>query len=145
MPTSGRTRCATRSKAGPPQTYYQPQRQWIFGDHSKIYNYQLFDPDQKLFGGLNVFELDPTTFAVSRRIYAERAHWEPQQNAWILESGWMRDFADGKVTHYEPFPVLELAELDEPPSYFNREVRQSYQMNWWELRRYIAELRTGGL
>ena len=77
QPAAGRA--AQPIKGRPAQTYYQPQQQWIFGDHSKIYNYQLFDPDQQLFGGLNVFELDPATFALRRRIYAERAHWEPQQ------------------------------------------------------------------
>lgn len=131
-------------KGRPAQTYSQPQRQWIFGNHSKIYNYQLFDPDKKLFGGLSVFELDPATFAVKRRVYAERAHWEAQQSAWVLESGWIRDFAGGKVTGYTIFPATELAELDEPPSYFSREVRQSYQMNWWQLERYIAALGQAG-
>ena len=46
-------------KGRPAQTYYQPSRQWIFGENSKIYNYELFDPDHQLFGGLNVFELIP--------------------------------------------------------------------------------------
>ena len=46
-------------KGRPAQTYYQPSRQWIFGESSKIYNYELFDPDRELFGGLNVFELNP--------------------------------------------------------------------------------------
>ena len=131
-------------KGRPAQTYYQPQRQWIFGDHSKVYNYQFFDPDKRIFGGLSVFELDPATFAVKRRVYAERAHWEPQQSAWILESGWTRDFANGRVAHYEPFLATELGELDEPPNYFSREVRQSYQMNWWQLQRYIAALGQAG-
>src|SRR5579862_5610196 len=128
----------------PAQTYYQPERQWILGDQSKVYNYRLFDPDNRLFGGLSVFELDPKTFAVRRRVYAERAHWEPQQKQWILESGWVRDFQNGRVSRYTPFPVLELAELDEPPDYFHREVRQSFQMSWWELQRYIEGLRSAG-
>src|SRR5262249_39978447 len=121
-----------------------PSRQWIFGQRSKIYNYELFDPDRQLFGGLNVFELDPTTFAVRRRIYAARAHWDEQQNLWILESGWIREFNQGQVTRYAPFLANALPELDEPPSYFNREVRQSTQMTWWELRRYIVDLRDAG-
>lgn len=128
----------------PAQTYYQPRQQWIFGNNSKIYNYKLFDPDRELFGGLSVFELDPETFAVRRRVYAARAHWEPSQKAWILESGWVRDFQGGSITRFHSFSVLELSELNEPPGYFNREVRQSYQMNWWELRQYITELRQAG-
>ena len=131
-------------KGRPAQTYYQPSREWIFGENAKIYNYQFFDPDRDLFGGLNVFELDPATFAVKRRVYAARAHWDPQQGVWILESGWIRDFHDGVLTRYTPFLANALNELSEPPSYFNREVRQSYQMTWWELQRYIADLRQAG-
>ena len=37
-----------------------------------------------------------------------------------------------------------MAELTEPPSYFNREVRQSYQMSFRELEQYIAAMRQAG-
>jgi LPS export ABC transporter permease LptF/LPS export ABC transporter permease LptG len=131
-------------KGRPAQTYYQPSRQWIFGESSKIYNYELFDPDRELFGGLNVFELNPATFEIRRRIYAARAHWDPRQGLWILESGWIRDFDRGQMTRYTPFLANALNELSEPPSYFNREVRQSYQMTWWELERYIGDLHQAG-
>ena len=131
-------------KGRPAQTYYQPLGQWIFGENSKVYNYELFDPDKQLFGGLNVFELDPATFAIKRRIYAARAHWDSQQSVWILESGWLRDFDHGQVSHYTPFLADALKELNEPPSYFNREVRQSYQMTWWELKQYIGDLHQAG-
>jgi len=131
-------------KGRPAQTYYQPSRQWIFGEKAKIYNYELFDPDRELFGGLNVFEVNPVTFEVHRRIYAARAHWDGQQGLWILESGWIRDFDHGHLTNYTPFLATALNELSEPPSYFNREIRQSYQMTWWELQRYIADLHQAG-
>jgi LPS export ABC transporter permease LptF/LPS export ABC transporter permease LptG len=131
-------------KGRPAQTYYQPRRQWIFGQHTKVYNYEFFDPDQQLFGNLNVFELDPVAFDIKRRVFAARAHWDNQQGVWILESGWLRDFDHGQVSHYEPFLAYALKELNEPPSYFNREVRQSYQMTWWELRQYIGDLRQAG-
>jgi len=131
-------------KGRPPQTYFQPARQWIFGENSKIYNYELFDPDRQLFGGLNVFELDPHTFQVRRRIFATRATWEPSQSTWVLAGGWVRDFDDGRVVRYHPFRVDSLPEISEPPSYFRREVRQSYQMNWKQLGNYIASLRQAG-
>jgi len=131
-------------KGRPAQTYFQPNRQWIFGEKAKVYNYELFDSDRELFGGLNVFELDPITFETRRRIYAARAHWDSQQGIWILESGWIREFDHGQVTRYAPFLANALNELNEPPSYFKREVRQSYQMTWWELQRYIDDLRQAG-
>jgi LPS export ABC transporter permease LptF/LPS export ABC transporter permease LptG len=130
-------------KGRPAQTYAQPQR-WIFGDNAKVYNYDLFDPNQNLFGGLSVVEIDPATFEIRRRVFASRAQWSDAQNLWVLEGGWVRDFSDGTVAKYEPFKVKDLPELTEPPSYFHREVRQAYQMNWAELRRYAANLQKAG-
>jgi LPS export ABC transporter permease LptF/LPS export ABC transporter permease LptG len=132
-------------KGRPAQTYFEPARQWIFGENSKIYNYELFDSDRQLFGGLNVFELDPATFQMRRRIFATRATWEPSENAWILTGGWVRDFGrNGQVVRYEPFKATTIAELTEPPGYFRREVRQSFQMNWRQLGEYIVSLRQAG-
>jgi LPS export ABC transporter permease LptF/LPS export ABC transporter permease LptG len=131
-------------KGRPAQTFFQPRRRWIFGENDKIYNYELFDADKRLFGGLNVVELDPATFQMRRRVFAGRAFWDDTRRRWQLESGWVRDFSGSNVDRYIPFRHIELAELTEPPSYFNREVRQSYQMNWRELQQYIAELRQAG-
>src|SRR5262249_14037599 len=132
-------------KGRPAQTYVQPARQWIFGEQNKIYNYELFDPDRQLFGGLNVFELQPRTFEITRRIFAARAQWEPSENTWVLTGGWVRDFgADGHVTRYFPFKAYSLPELTEPPTYFRREVRQYYQMNWRQLGDYIRGLSKAG-
>jgi LPS export ABC transporter permease LptF/LPS export ABC transporter permease LptG len=130
-------------KGRPAQTYAHPQR-WIFGNDEKIYNYDLFDPTQNLFGGLSVVELDPATFQMRRRVFATRATWSDSQKVWVLEGGWVRDFADGAITHYQRFPVTSLPELSEPPSYFNREVRQASQMSLGALRQYIDGLRKAG-
>ena len=132
-------------KGRPAQTYIEPARQWIFGENSKIYNYELFDPDRRFFGGINVFELDPATFRIRRRVYAARAVWEPTGNFWVLTGGWIRDFdADGHIIRYQPFTATSLPEWTEQPGYFRREVRQYYQMNWRQLGQYIASLRQAG-
>ncbi len=130
-------------KGRPPQTYTRPQR-WIFGENSKVYNYDLFSPLQNLFGGLSVVEIDPATFNVRRRIFANRAQWSDSQKNWLLESGWVRDFSNGAITRFDQFNVTTFPELTEPPEYFNREVRQAFQMNWAQLDRYIEGLRRAG-
>jgi LPS export ABC transporter permease LptF/LPS export ABC transporter permease LptG len=130
-------------KGKPPQTYRQPER-WIFGENSKIYNYDLFDPTQNLFGGLTVLEIDPVTFEVRRRVFAARAQWSESQRLWLLESGWLREFSGGTIVRYERFNVKDLPELTEPPSYFNREVLPAIQMSWPQLRRYIDDLHRAG-
>ena len=131
-------------KGRPAQTYFQPAHQWIYGENGKIYNYELFDADRNLFGGLSVFELDPATFQMKRRVFATRATWEPSENTWVLTGGWIRDFDGQRVTRYTPFKVESLPEISEPPSYFRREVRQYYQMNWRQLGEYIVSLHNAG-
>jgi lipopolysaccharide export LptBFGC system permease protein LptF len=80
-----------------------------------------------------------------RRIFASRARWSESQKVWVLEGGWLRDFRDGTIVRYEPLPpVTSLPELTEPPSYFNREVRQAFQMSWRELSSYINGLHGAG-
>ncbi len=130
-------------KGKPAQTYTRPQR-WIFGENSKVYNYDLFEPRQKLFGGLSVIELDPATFQMKRRVFANRAQWLDTEKSWVLESGWIRDFSGGSVEKYTPFKITSLPELVEPPSYFNREVIQAFQMSWRDLRHYIFGLQNAG-
>jgi LPS export ABC transporter permease LptG len=131
-------------KGRPAQTFYQPRRQWIVGEDWKMYNYELFDSDRNLFGGLNVLELDPQTFQLRRRVFAARAHWADGLKTWILEQGWVRDFDGPRLARYVPFPVDTLPELNEPPAYFKREVRQYTQLNWRELAQYISELHGAG-
>jgi LPS export ABC transporter permease LptG/LPS export ABC transporter permease LptF len=128
----------------PAQTFYQPTHQWIFGEGNKVYNYGLFDFDHGIFGGLNVFEIDPVTFQLRRRLYAARAQWEPALHAWVLDNGWVRDFDHDGVSRYEPFRAISLSELNEPPTYFKRAVLPSSQMNWRQLRTYISGLQHAG-
>jgi LPS export ABC transporter permease LptF/LPS export ABC transporter permease LptG len=130
-------------KGKPAQTYTHPQR-WIFGEKGKIYNYDLFEPDKNLFAGLTVVELDPGTFRVKRRVFASRATWSESQNTWLLESGWVRDFEDGRVANYQKFKATALSELSEPPTYFNREVLQAIQLSFRQLGNYIQALRNAG-
>ena len=130
-------------KGKPPQTYTRPQR-WIFGENGKIYNYDLFDPGKDLFAGLTVLELEPGTFHIKRRVFANQAQWSESQNVWILESGWVRDFRDGAIEKYDKFSATALPELNEPPTYFNREVLQASQLSFRQLGGYIEELRHAG-
>src|SRR5713226_1411018 len=130
-------------KGRPPQTYTHPQR-WIFGENYKVYNYDLFDPDQNLFGGLSVLEIDSANFQLRRRIFATRARWSESQHVWVLEGGWVRDFSDGSITHYERFTAAAPQELTEPPSYFNRKKLEAFQMSLLELGNYIDGLHRAG-
>jgi len=131
-------------KGRPAQTYYRPDRQWIFGESSRIYNYSFFDPDRNVFANLSAFEFDPHTFQMKRRIFAKRAFWEEHLQRWILEDGWSRDFDRDRVVSYLPYAVATFDELSEQPPYFKKEVKTSEQMSALDLRDYIRELSQSG-
>ncbi|MFN3322135.1 MAG: LptF/LptG family permease [Bryobacteraceae bacterium] len=132
-------------KGRPVQTYLRPDRKWIFGSESRIYYYRYFDPAESLMVGVYVFELDPQTFRLRRHIAAERARWEPGLNTWIFQNGWVRD-VNGIRDKYRNFhgETATFPELDEPPSYFLKEVKQDKQMNFHQLASYIEELKQSG-
>ena len=145
-------------KGKPAQTYLRPDRKWIFGEskkksdgspgNRKIYYYEAFDPDRNTFGSVSVFELDPHSFQMVKRVYAIRARWADQLQKWTFENGWQRTWSASPAGDIQEdlhkFDVSTFAELNEPPTYFKKEVLQSEEMNYEELRHYINDLQTGG-
>src|SRR5882762_8282010 len=133
-----------RIKGKPAQTYLRPDRKWIFGQHSDIYYYQFFDPDRNTFGGVSVFQFDPHSFQITHRITAERAHWSDSMDRWIYEQGWERSLSGSAIENYRKFDVATYPELAEAPAYFKKEIIQSQEMSYDELRRYIHDLEQSG-
>jgi LPS export ABC transporter permease LptG/LPS export ABC transporter permease LptF len=131
-------------KGKAPQTYLQPERKWIFGLQNTIYYYEFFDPDQNRFGSIQAFQFDPKTFEITRRIYAARAHWSDSLGRWVFEQGWERSFRGSAIQDYRTFDVATFPELRESPQYFKKEVKQSSEMSYNELGRYIRELQQSG-
>ena len=131
-------------KGKPAQTYLQANRQWIVGDNNEIYYYQLFDPDSDTFRGISIFEFDPKTFQLTRRISAEQAHWEPGLSKFVFENGWVRTLRGASIQDYKTYEVATFNELQEDPNYFKKEVRQSSEMDYQQLRDYISDLQQSG-
>ena len=137
-------------KGKPAQTFLRPDRKWISGqtlrsgDPTRIFYYQFFDPDKDVFANLTVFEFQPGTFALSRRIFATSAHWDHQQGRWVFDEGWQRTFAGETTTSYNTFSVAGFPEIREQPAYFKKEERPSQEMSYDELTRYIHDLQQSG-
>jgi lipopolysaccharide export LptBFGC system permease protein LptF len=113
------------------------------GKGSRIYYYRYFDPSESMMAEINVFELDPKSFAMVRQIEAQRAIWRPTLKAWVFENGWFSDFRAGD-RKYNAFQVSTFPELNEPPEYFLKDPPKDEQMNFIELGGYIRDLRQSG-
>jgi LPS export ABC transporter permease LptF/LPS export ABC transporter permease LptG len=146
LPHANKRQDALRNfiKGKPAQTYLNPDRKWIFGEHSTIYYYQLFDSDRNQFGNLAAFQFDPATFQLKQRVYADRAHWEESLRRWVCTQGWERELRGSAIESFRTFDVSTFANITEPPTYFKKEVKQSSEMNYEELKRYIHDLEQSG-
>lgn len=131
-------------KGRPAETYLRPDRKWIFGQHDSIFYYEFYDPDQNRFGNISIFKFDPETFAITERIFAARAHWEEDLGLWVFEQGWKRELRGAAIEGFQRFDATTFPEVTEPPNYFKKEVRQSQEMDYGELRQYIHDLQQSG-
>ncbi len=152
LPDANRRQEAVRSviKGRPAQTFLRPDRKWISGqadkpgDPTRIFYYQFFDPDKDVFANLTVFEFDPATFALTRRLFAGSARWDDRVNRWVFENGWQRTFTGETTATFQPFTLSSFPEIREQPAYFKKEDLQSQQMSYTQLSRYIDDLKQSG-
>jgi lipopolysaccharide export LptBFGC system permease protein LptF len=169
LPSANRRQEALRSviKGKPAQTFLRPDRKWISGQTypagntvtpddnvsprvaaagqpERIFYYQFFDPDKNVFANLTVFEFEPNSFALTRRIFATSARWDDSGSRWVFENGWQRTFSGETIASYDPFTISTFPEIHEQPSYFKKEDLQSEQMSYGELSRYISDLKQSG-
>jgi LPS export ABC transporter permease LptG/LPS export ABC transporter permease LptF len=151
LPQANRRQEALRNviKGRPAQTYLHPEQKWIFGqshngDPSHIFYYQFFDADKNEFANLSIFEFDPNTFSLSRRIFATRVYWNDESKSWNFQKGWERDIDGANVKNYSEFHLTAFPEIREEPSYFKKESLQSQEMSFGQLDRYIRDLGQSG-
>lgn len=148
VPDANRHQDALRNviKGRAPQTYLRPDRKWIYGKGDRIYYYKYFDAAESVMVGVSVFELDPKAFRLTRHTQAEKARWEPQLKTWVFQNGWSRDFTGDRETAFHDFrnQTMTFPNLDEPPNWFMREVKQYFQVNYLELEAYIREVQQSG-
>ena len=152
LPAANRRQEALRSviKGKPAQTFFRPDRKWIsgqqdsVGEPARIFYYQFFDPDKDVFANLTVFEFQPGTFRLQRRIFAASARWDQPTGRWLFENGWQRSFQGESVSTYQPFALISFPEIRAQPAYFKKEERPSQEMSYNELGTYIRDLKQSG-
>ncbi len=123
-----------------PRSYRQPERRWVFGSRGDLVTFSDFSHERLEILDLASLRFEPRSFLIRERIYAERAVWTSE--GWLLSKGWRREFTPTGET-YQPFARRLLQDMD-PPDYFVQEWRAPDQMNFGELRAYVADMERRG-
>lgn len=152
LPQTNRRQEALRNiiKGRPPQTTLHPEQTWLMGpkpapgEPGRIFYYVFFDRDRNEFANLSVFEYDPATFQLTRRIFARRVVWDAEAGEWIFENGWERNISGATVTDYRSFLRTSFPEVRAAPDYFKKEAVPSDEMNFGQLDSYIHDLEQSG-
>jgi LPS export ABC transporter permease LptG/LPS export ABC transporter permease LptF len=151
LPQANKRQDALRNviKGKPPQTVTHPEQNWIFGEPrhgepGRIFYYRFFDPDRNEFANISVFEFNPSTFALIRRVFAAKAIWAPDTSTWEFQNGWQNDIEGDHTSDFRQFKQTSFSEIHEDPGYFNKESLQAQEMNFGQLDRYIGDLRQSG-
>ncbi|HET7290901.1 MAG TPA: LPS export ABC transporter permease LptF [Vicinamibacteria bacterium] len=134
-------------KGRPPQSTTLLHRRWVVGADGRLYNYDFANPgppgseELSLFA-VWIYDLDMKRWSLRERLFAGRAVWDAERDAWTLENGWRRSFQGEGA--FRPFTQVKTREF-ERPGYFKREERESDTLRFDELRGHIATLEAMGL
>jgi len=123
----------------PPRSYHRVDRRWVVGkDGEKMYYYNHFDQDRSVFRSMTILDVDPKSWALDQRIYAERA--ELSGNKLVLHDLWQRKFQQSQPVSFDKHKKNELM-VKEEKSYFIKGMKKASQMHYGELQEYIEKLK----
>jgi LPS export ABC transporter permease LptG len=126
---------------GAPETFDVLNRRWVLGRDGSIYHYAYFDPRERHFTGLWVYEFDEDMTRLTARTFAEQATFA--DDGWAVSRGWTRRFDEsGEPAAFAQF-ASERRAL-EPPAHFSTEPPAPEYMSFTELRAYTEQLAASG-
>src|SRR5688572_13728898 len=130
-------------RGGSMETFDVLNRSWVMGSDGDIYHYNYFDPRQRKFTGLWIYEFNADMTRLTTRTFAQRAAFV-KDATWQVEEGWTREFdANGEPTRFASFKQEH--KVFEPAALFTTESPDPDFMSYTQLRAYTERLRASGL
>jgi LPS export ABC transporter permease LptG/LPS export ABC transporter permease LptF len=130
-------------KGGSMETFDVLNRRWVMGSNGDIYHYNYFDPRQRRFTGLWIYEFNDDMTRLTKRTFAQRAAFI-DDTTWQVEEGWAREFdSAGDPARFTAFK--QTRRVFEPAATFTTESPDPDFMSYTQLREYTERLRASGL
>jgi lipopolysaccharide export system permease protein len=126
-----------------PETFDVLNRRWVMGSDGDIYHYNYFDPRERKFTGLWIFEFNADMTRLTRRTFAQRAAFV-NDATWQVEEGWTREF-NATAERGDFVPFKQTRKVFEPAALFTTESPDPDFMSYTQLRAYTERLRASGL
>ena len=136
-------------RSGSARTFDMANRKWLVGRNGDIYNYIFFDVPRAELKALSIYRFAPKSWRLQNRTFYRVATFPGTSTGsealvtWTFTNGWSRDFdrqAGERTFRETPAGAFQM----EPPQYFVTEQVDADRMNYGQLSRYIAEMRTSG-
>ena len=109
----------------------------------QIFYYQFFDADKDVFANLTVFEFQPASFNLQRRIFAASARWDAGGPVGVRER-LGEDVCGGDECGRISRSRWRLSRDPRAAGILQEGGRQSQEMSYSELARYIYDLQQSG-
>lgn len=126
----------------PARSYGAADRRWVLSStKDRIYHYRYFDQNTSAFSQISVFEIEPVSWFLEKRIFAEKGYLE-ERNL-IFSEAWTREFVGSRVTRFEKQENMMLPQLEDR-NYFLKKWEEPDQMSYRELQAYIGQIEDKG-
>jgi len=116
------------------------QNQIWFRSKDGIYNFNMFDPKTGTLKGIKINYLD-RGMILTKRLDAKRAQWK--KGTWIFYDVLITRFSPGKLPTIER-AKSQIINLPETPSDFMMVQKDTGEMGYFELRKYIKNVQSEG-
>ena len=126
----------------PARSYGNLDRRWLLSrTKDRIYHYRYFDRNASAFSQIAIFEIEPISWSLEKRIFSEKGYLVEQDLT--LSDAWTRKFEGSRVTWFEKQEIMLLSQTEEK-NYFLKEWEEPDQMSYGELREYIGQIEDRG-
>jgi LPS export ABC transporter permease LptG len=129
----------------PASGFRRLSRNWLIAKNGTLCHFGSVDPPRGVIRDLSIFELAPGEWRLARRVAVPEARFTdvPQSDLWRASHASAVEFTeDGAPSEVRYVSSVTLSL--EPPSYFRTERPDADRMSYFELGRYIEDLRAGG-